>query len=192
MNYKKNRTICFYALIVLLSIPFSMALVPIASAQSGLPSLYIMSPGSSRLNNFYIGDIFDQDQRGPIASTLIVALGENSDTLKITLQPKSTSKNFLFNVNYSIYGIAFSVNGELGLDNFIRASGSYYPNAYGATTSPDVYSLVQEIPVKSNFGFAVIGIIVDSAGPIAPDDPIPPFPFILKLALSKTAPPAAE
>ena len=192
MNYKKNRTICFYALIVLLALPLTMALVSNASAQNGLPSLYIMSPGDSRLNNFYVNDIFDKDQRGPIAGTLIVAYGENSGTLKLTLQPKSTSKSFLFNVTYSIYGIAYSLNGDLGLSNFISASGTYYPNAYGATTSPDVYSLVQEIPINSNFGFALIGIIVNGAENAAADDPNPPYPFILKLALSETEPPAEE
>jgi hypothetical protein len=189
MNYnKKNRTICFYALIVLLAMPLTMALVSNASAQNGLPMLYVMSPGSSRINNFYINDIFSNDDRGPIAGTLVIAYGENSGTLKLTLQPKSTSKSFLFNITYSIYGIAYSTNGELGPGNFISASGNYYPNAYGATTSPDVYSLVTEIPINSNFGFALIGIIVNSTEYAAADDPTPPYPFILKLALSEVAP----
>jgi len=189
MNYnKKNRTICFYALIVLLAMPLTMALVSNASAQNGLPKLYVMSPGSSKINNFYINDIFSNDDRGPIAGTLIIAYGENSGTLKLTLQPRSTSKSFLFNINYSIYGIAYSTNGELGPGNFISASGIYYPNAYGATTSPDVYSLVKEIPINSNFGFALIGIIVNSAESVAAGDPTPPYPFTLKLALSEVAP----
>jgi hypothetical protein len=188
MNYKKNRTICFYALIVLLAMPLTMALVSNASAQNGLPMLYVMNPGSSRLNNFYINDIFSSDDRGPIAGTLVIAYGENSGTLKLTLQPKSTSKSFLFNVTYTIYGIAFSLNGDLGPGNFISASGTYYPNAYLPTTSPDVYSLVKEIPINSNFGFALIGIIVNSAEFTAADDPTPPYPFILKLALSEVAP----
>jgi hypothetical protein len=192
MNHKKHYTICFYALIVLLAMPLTMALVSNASAQNGLPLLYIMNPGSSKLNNFYINDIFSNDDRGPIAGTLIIAYGENSGTLKLTLQPRSTSKSFLFNITYSINGIAYSANGDLGPGNFISASGTYYPNAYGATTSPDVYSLVKEIPIDSNFGFALIGIIVNSTEFPAADDANPPYPFTLKLALSKTEPPAEE
>ena len=190
MNYKKTRTICFYEVIVLLSTAFIVGSVPIASAQNGLPSLYIMTPGASRVNNFYVNDIFSKDERGPVAGTLIVAYGENSGKLKLTLQPKVTSKSFLFNITYSIYGIAYSLSGDIGLGNFISATGNYYPNAYGQTTSPDVYSLVKEIPIDSNFGFALIGIIVNTVEYAAADDAIPPYPFILKLALSKTEPTA--
>jgi len=182
MNYKKNRTICFYALIVLLAMPLTMALVSNASAQNGLPMLYVMSPGSSKINNFYINDIFSNDDRGPIAGTLIIAYGENSGTLKLTLTPKSTSKSFLFNMDYSIYGIAYSNGGELGPGNFISASGNYYPNSGTASV------LVKEIPINSNFGFALIGIIVNNTEYAAADDPTPPYPFTLKLELSKTEP----
>jgi hypothetical protein len=183
MNYNKmNRTICFYALIVLLAMPLTMGLVSNASAQNGLPMLSVMSPGSSKVNNFYINDIFSNKSRGPIAGTLIIAYGENSGTLKLTLQPKSTSKSFLFNITYSIYGIAYSTNGDLGPGNFISATENYYPNS--GTTS----ILVTEIPINSNFGFALIGIIVNSTEYAAADDPTPPYPFTLKLELSETAP----
>ena len=48
--------------------------------------------------------------------------------------------------------------------------------------------LVKEIPINSNFGFALIGIIVNSTEYAAADDPTPPYPFTLKLELSEVAP----
>ena len=180
--HMKRRAIGFYLLIGLLALPLLLSTMSEANAQTGLPKLYVMSPGSARINNFYISDIFSNDDRGPIAGTLIIAYGENSGTLKLTLTPKLTSKSFLFNITYSIYGIAYSTGGDLGPGNFISANANYYPNSGTAST------LVQEIPINSNFGFALIGIIVNSVEYAAADDPTPPYPFTIKLELSETEP----
>lgn len=182
MMHMKRRAIGFYLLIGLLALPLLLSTMSEANAQTGLPKLYVMSPGSARINNFYISDIFSNDDRGPIAGTLIIAYGENSGTLKLTLTPKLTSKSFLFNITYSIYGIAYSTGGDLGPGNFISANANYYPNSGTAST------LVQEIPINSNFGFALIGIIVNSVEYAAADEPTPPYPFTLKLELSETEP----
>jgi hypothetical protein len=51
---------------------------------------------------------------------------------------------------------------------------------------------VTKIPIKSNFGFATIGLIVTSVKNLDPADVIPPFSFTIKIELSAMAAAPAE
>ena len=74
MKYLKKRSISLFVLTVLLALP---VFASIASAQTDLNKLFIMSPPSVKQDNFYVNDLFNTQELAPIATTLLVALGEN-------------------------------------------------------------------------------------------------------------------
>jgi hypothetical protein len=178
MKYlKKSIYICVLA--ILMAIPVCAT---IASAQQDLDPLFIMSAGgSARQDNFYVNDLFNTKELAPIAVTTIVALpsGEvNPDTLTITITPKANeSKSFTYKSSYMLIGFSYALNGT---PVPIIVSNKY------------PLPIVTKVPIKSNFGFATIGLIVTSAINLDPADVIPPFSFTIKVELSATAPPAAE
>jgi hypothetical protein len=174
MKYLKKRSISLFVLTVLLALP---VFASIASAQTDLETLFIMSPGSVKVDNFFVNDLFDAQELGPIAPTLLVALGENADTFTVTITPQDKSKSFTYKNSYLLLGFYYALDGT---PNYILASNSY------------PLPIVAKIPVKSNFGFAALGLIVTSVENRDLVDAIPPFSFTIKIELSATPPPAAE
>ena len=177
MKYlKKSIYICVLA--ILMAIPVCAT---IASAQQDLDPLFIMSAGSVKQDNFYVNDLFNTKELAPIALTTLVALPagtQNPDTFTITITPKANeSKSFTYKNSYMLIGFSYALNGTPAP---IIASNSF--------PQPIVY----KIPIKSNFGFATIGLIVTSAINLDPADVIPPFSFTIKVELTAAAPPAAE
>jgi len=177
MKYlKKSIYICVLA--ILMAIPVCAT---IASAQQDLDPLFIMSAGSVKQDNFYVNDLFNTKELGPIAVTALIALpsGEvNPDTFTITITPKANeSKSFTYKSSYMLVGFSYALSGTPAL---ISASNNY------------PLPIVTKVPIKSNFGFATMGLIVTSAINLDPADVIPPFSFTIKIELSATAPPAAE
>jgi hypothetical protein len=136
-----------------------------------------MSPGSVKQDNFYVDNLFNTEELGPISTTLLVALGENSDTFTVTITPQDKSKSFTYKDSYMLLGFYYAVDGT---PNYILASNTY------------PLPIVTKIPIKSNFGFAALGLIVTSVSNLDPTDIIPPFSFTIKVELSATPPPAAE
>jgi hypothetical protein len=173
MKYLNKRIIGIGVLTVLLAIP---VLVSTASAQRDLDPLFIMSPGSVKQDNFYVNDLFNTQELAPIATTLLVALGENSDTFTVTITPQDKSKSFTYKDSYMLFGFYYAASGT---PNYVLASNTY------------PLPIVAKIPIKSNFGFAALGLIVTSVSNLDPTDVIPPFSFTIKVELSKTAPAAA-
>jgi hypothetical protein len=177
MKYLNKRAICLSVLAVLLALP---VFATIASAQQDLDPLFIMSPGSVKVDNFYVNDLFNTEELGPIAVTTLVALPSgdvNPDTFTITITPQDKSKSFTYKDSYLLFGFSYALNGTPAP---IIASNTY------------PLPIVTKVPIKSNFGFATIGLIVTSAKNLDPADVIPPFSFTIKVELSATAPPAAE
>ena len=76
-----------------------------------------------------------------------------------------------------LFGFYYAIDGT---PNYILASNTY------------PLPIVTKIPIKSNFGFAALGLIVTSVSNLDPTDIIPPFSFTIKIELSATPPPAAE
>jgi len=169
MKYLSKRIICIGVLAVLMAIP---VLVSTASAQQDLDPLFIMSPGSVKQDNFYVNDLFNSQELAPIATTLLVALGDNSDTFTVTITPQDKSKSFTYKDSYMLFGFYYALNGT---PNYILASNTY------------PLPIVAKIPIQSNFGFAALGLIVTSVSNLDPADVIPPFSFTIKIELSKTA-----
>jgi len=174
MKYLNKRAICLTVLAILMAIPVCAS---IASAQTDLDKLFIMSPPSVKQDNFYVNDLFNTQELAPIATTLLVALGENSDTFTVTITPQDKSKSFTYKDSYMLFGFYYALDGT---PNYILASNSY------------PLPIVTKIPIKSNFGFAALGLIVTSVSNLDPTDIIPPFSFTIKIELSATPPPAAE
>jgi len=174
MKYLKKRSISLLVLTVLLAIP---VFTSIASAQTNLDPLFIMSPGSVKQDNFYVDNLFNTEDLGPISTTLLVALGDNSDTFTVTITPQDKSKSFTYKDSYMLLGFYYAIDGT---PNYILASNTY------------PLPIVTKIPIKSNFGFAALGLIVTSVSNLDPTDVIPPFSFTIKVELSATPPPAAE
>ena len=176
MKYlKKSIYICVLA--ILMAIPVCAT---IASAQQDLDPLFIMSAPSVKQDNFYVNDLFNTKELAPIAVTTLIALpsGEvNPDTFTVTITPQDKSKSFTYKNSYMLFGFSYALNGTPAP---IIASNSF--------PQPIVY----KIPIKSNFGFATIGLIVTSAINLDPADVIPPFSFTIKVELTAAAPPAAE
>ena len=173
MKYlKKSIYICVLA--ILMAIPVCAS---IASAQQDLDPLFIMSPGSVKQDNFYVNDLFNTQELAPIALTYLIALGDNSDTFTVTITPQDKSKSFTYKDSYMLIGFYYALNGT---PNYILASNTY------------PLPIVTKIPIKSNFGFAALGLIVTSVKNLDPADVIPPFSFTIKIELSATPPPAAE
>lgn len=167
MKYlKKSIYICVLA--VLMAIPVGAS---IASAQQDLDRLFIMSPGDVKQDNFYVNDLFNTRELAPIAVTTLVALGDNSDTFTVTITPQDKSKSFTYKDSYMLIGFYYALNGT---PNYILASNTY------------PLPIVTTIPIKSNFGFATIGLIVTSVSNLDPTDVIPPFSFTIKIQLSAT------
>ena len=174
MKYLKKRSISLFVLTILLALP---VFASIASAQTDLDPLFIMSPPSVKQDNFYVNDLFNTQELAPIATTLLVALGENSDTFTVTITPQDKSKSFTYKDSYMLFGFYYALDGT---PNYILASNTY------------PLPIVTKIPIKSNFGFAALGLIVTSVSNLDPTDIIPPFSFTIKIELSATPPPAAE
>jgi len=174
MKYLKKRSISLLVLTVLLALPVCAS---IASAQTNLDPLFIMSPGSVKQDNFYVDDLFNTQELGPISTALLVALGDTSDTFTVTITPQDKSKSFTYKNSYMLLGFYYAVDGT---PNYILASNTY------------PLPIVTKIPIKSNFGFAALGLIVSSVSNLDPTDIIPPFSFTIKVELSATPPPAAE
>jgi hypothetical protein len=174
MKYLKKHRIGLFVLTVLLAIP---VFVSTASAQTNLDPLFIMSPGSVKQDNFYVENLFNTQELGPVSTTLLVALGENSDTFTVTITPQDKSKSFTYKDSYLLFGFYYGTNGT---PNYILASNTY------------PLPIVTKIPIKSNFGFAALGLIVTSVSNLDPADIIPPFSFTIKVELSATPPPATE
>jgi len=175
MKYLKKRSISLFVLTILLAVP---VFATIASAQTDLDKLFIMSPPSVKQDNFYVNDLFNTQELAPIATTLLVALGENSDTFTVTITPKANeSKSFTYKDSYMLLGFYYALDGT---PNYILASNTY------------PLPIVTKIPIKSNFGFAALGLIVTSVSNLDLTDKIPPFSFTMKIELSATPPPAAE
>jgi len=169
-----KRTVLLAVLTILMALPVG---VSIASAQQDLDPLFIVSPGSTKQDNFYVNDLFSTDELGPIATTLLVALSENSDTFTVTITPQDKSKSFTYKNSYMLFGFYYALDGT---PNYVLASNSY------------PLPIVAKIPIKSNFGFAALGLIVTSASNLDPTDIIPPFSFTMKVELSATPVAAAE
>jgi len=171
MKYlKKSIYICVLA--ILMAIPVSAT---IASAQTDLDPLFIMSPASVKQDNFYVNDLFQTDPLGPIALTTLIALGtadQNADTFTITITPQDKSKSFTYKDSYTLIGFSYALNGTPAP---IIASNTY------------PLPIVTKIPIKSTFGFAIIGLIVNSVKNLDPADVIPPFSFTIKIELSAVA-----
>jgi hypothetical protein len=171
MKYLHKRTLSLIVLTILLALP---VVATVASAQTNLDPLFIMSPPSLKQDNFYVTDLFNTQELAPIASTLLVALGENSDTFTVTITPQDKSKSFTYKDSYMLFGFYYGLNGT---PNYVLASNTY------------PLPIVAKIPIKSNFGFAALGLIVTSVSNLDPTDIIPPFSFTIKVELSATPPP---
>jgi hypothetical protein len=171
MKYLKKRSLTLFVLTILLALP---VFATVASAQTDLDPLFIMSPGSVKVDNFYVNDLFNTQELAPIASTLLVALGDNSDTFTVTITPQDKSKSFTYKDSYMLFGFYYAIDGT---PNYILASNTY------------PLPIVTKIPIKSNFGFAALGLIVTSVKNLDPTDIIPPFSFTIKIELSVTPPP---
>jgi hypothetical protein len=177
MKYlKKSIYICVLA--ILMAIPVCAS---VASAQTDLDTLFIMNAGgSAKQDNFYVDDLFSTEDLGPIAIAALVALpsGEqNPDTFTITITPQDKSKSFTYKNSYMLIGFSYALSGTPAP---IIASNSY------------PLPIVTKIPIKSNFGFATIGLIVTSVKNLDPADVIPPFSFTIKIELSAMAAAPAE
>ena len=118
MKYLKKRSICLSVLTVLLAIPVCAS---IASAQTDLDKLFIMSPPSVKQDNFYVNDLFNTQELAPIATTLLVALGDASDTFTVTITPQDKSKSFTYKDSYMLFGFYYALDGT---PNYILASNS--------------------------------------------------------------------
>lgn len=173
MKYLKKHSISLFAAAILLVLP---VLASVASAQTDLNPFFIMSPGSVQEDNFYVNDIFNSEELGPIAPIIVAAVGETSGTLTITITPKDASKSFTYKNSYMLVGFSYALDGTPAP---VIASKSY------------PLAIVQKIPVNSSFGFAALGLIVTSVSNLDPADVIPPFKFTIKIELS-VAEPAAE
>ncbi|MCX5904278.1 MAG: hypothetical protein NTV89_12595 [Proteobacteria bacterium] len=177
MKYlKKSIYICVLA--ILMAIPVCAS---IASAQQDLDPLFIMNAGGgAKQDNFYVNDLFNTKELAPIALTTLIALPagtQNPDTFTITITPGDKSKSFTYKDSYMLIGFSYALSGTPAP---IIASNTY------------PLPIVAKVPIKSNFGFATIGLIVTSAVNLDPADVIPPFSFTIKVELSAAAAPAAE
>ena len=178
MKYLKKRSISLFVLTVLLALP---VFASIASAQTDLNPLFIMNAGGgAKQDNFFVDDLFNTQELAPIALTALVALpsgDQNPDTFTVTITPQDKSKSFTYKNSYLLFGFSYGLNG---------------------TPAPIIFSntyplpIVAKIPIKSNFGFAALGLIVTSVSNLDLTDKIPPFSFTIKVELSATPPPAAE
>ena len=173
MKYLKKRSFSLFVLTVLLALP---VFATVASAQTDLNPLFIMNAGgSAKQDNFYVNDLFQTDPLGPIALTTLIALGtadQNADTFTITITPQDKSKSFTYKDSYTLIGFSYALNGTPAP---IIASNTY------------PLPIVTKIPIKSTFGFAIIGLIVNSVKNLDPADVIPPFSFTIKIELSAVA-----
>ena len=112
MKYLHKRTLSLIVLTILLALP---VVATIASAQTNLEPLFIMSPPSLKQDNFYVTDLFNTQELAPIASTLLVALGENSDTFTVTITPQDKSKSFTYKNSYMLFGFYYAIERDAEL-----------------------------------------------------------------------------
>jgi len=145
IQQKKNRI--FYGAAAVLVFCMLFLAATDARAESGLQPVIFLSPGSVESENIVVDDIFDIRELSPLAYALIVAVGENAGTLTITLENKSTSDDFLFEIDFMMIGASYALNGTPAT---IIGSGGYN------------VKITKKIPINSSFGIAAIGVLVNS------------------------------
>jgi len=146
MIQQRTNRIIYGAAAALVFCMLSLAVTD-ARAASGLQPVIFLSPGSLESENIVVDDLFDIRELSPLAYALILAVGENAGTLTLTLENRSTSDDFLFEIDFMMIGASYALDG---MPAPIIGSGGYN------------VKITKKIPVNASFGIAAIAVLVNS------------------------------
>jgi hypothetical protein len=174
MKHRKN--IIWLTLAVLITLSASMTAPTAAQAQE----LVFATPGYSEQFPFFVGDIFDAQEFGPLYLFTIIALGTGEEapagTLTLTLTPTAKSSDFLFKLDFLMIGASYALN----------TTTPQAPKAIvDSKASP--LKIVRKVDINSSFGFVTVGVLV--TGVENQGDFVFPAPFTMLVELTKYTPP---